>query len=116
MVTIARRRKGGGREQGKYFLHTFFPKEQGPHKVKQLTGDSTAFKVHVESAVQQVEKASKGFMDMQAIEDVDAMKGAMQERRAAQSKRARDALLMRKEESSSKRRVCVFGAVTVTVT
>lgn len=102
----------GDREQGKYFLHTFFAEDEGPHKVKQMTGDSPHFKNHVASAMQQVEKASKGFMYMQVVEDAAAMKGALHERHAAQGKRAGEALQRRKEESSSKRRICVAGAVT----
>lgn len=101
----------GEREQGKYFMHAFFAKDQGPHQMKQISGDSAHFKCLVAGAVQQVEQISSGLKSMTVTDDCDAVKGAIKERQQAQSKRAREMLARRKEESSCKRRVSVAGAM-----
>lgn len=104
----------GEREQGKYFLHTFFAKDQGPHRMKPLTGDSSHFKCLVAGAVQQVDKMCTGLKALAVTEDTEAVKGVVKEKQQAQSKRAREMLQRRKEESSCKRRVSVAGAILTT--
>ena len=95
---------------GRFPVIGFFRRGQGPHKIKQLSGEGMHFLSHVKRAVSKLASAQKGQSDLLVEVDKAAVDTASKEKRQQLAVKAREALAKRKDEANKRRKVNLGAA------
>ena len=103
----------GDQEQGKFTLCKFFKKNEGPYKLKMMTGESDVFSHHCQRAADKVEVVTRTMDDMKIVVDREGYQEQMKKVQQNSTKRAREALAKRQDEVAAKRKTTVSCAAIV---